>query len=150
MNKLIALISVLFLAPGLALADPVLHIGDPWAPEAPPGRMMAGFMQLHNASDEAIRLVDAESPQFGHVEIHTMIMDEGVMRMRRLDELVIEPDEAVELRPGGLHLMLMEPLERVEVGDRIAITLIDDQNRRYPLQAEVRVRQRPSMVDQGP
>lgn len=147
MRKLTTLAVALCLAPMLALADPVLQIGDPWSPEAPPGRMMAGFMALHNASAEPIRLVDASSPAFGHVEIHTMVMDEGVMRMRRLDYLSIEPGESVELRPGGLHLMLMEPREQLSAGDRIDIELIDDQGRRYPLSSEVRVRHRPSMVD---
>lgn len=150
MTKLTMLGLVLGLICPLALAEPALHIADPWSPEAPPGRMMAGFMELHNASDQAIRLVDAASPLFGHVEIHTMFMDDGVMRMRRLDELVIEPGQSVSLRPGGLHLMLIEPLEPQEplaAGDRIAIELLDDQGRAYQLEAEVRVRQRPSRVD---
>ena len=141
------LCSSLMLLPMLALADAPLQITEAWSPEAPPGRMMAGFMQLYNNGEEDIALVDAASPQFAHVEIHTMIMDEGVMRMRRLDELVIEAGKIVELRPGGLHLMLIEPLERLAIGDLIEIELIDDQGRRYPLTSEVRERHRPSMVD---
>lgn len=141
-----ALVAMLLL-PSLALAEPLLQITDPWSPEAPPGRMMAGFMGLHNASDQAVVLVDAASPLFGRVEIHTMIMDEGVMRMRRLEQLVIEAGQVIELRPGGLHLMLMQPLQQLQAGDRIDIELIDDQDRRFPLTAEVRVRQRPAMAD---
>jgi copper(I)-binding protein len=104
-------------------------------------------MELQNNGDEPIVLVDGESPLFGHVEIHTMIMDEGVMRMRRLDELVIEPGQNVQLRPGGLHLMLIEPLGSLALGDTIDITLIDDQGERHTLVSEVRQRNRPSMVD---
>ncbi|TVS12664.1 MAG: copper chaperone PCu(A)C [Wenzhouxiangella sp.] len=147
MTKLTPFAVFLLLFPLLALADPNLHVGDPWSPEAPPGRMMAGFMELRNDSDKTIRLVDAASPLFGHVEIHTMVMDDGVMRMRRLDELAIEPGQTVALRPGGLHLMLMEPHERLAAGDLIDIELIDDQDRRYALSAQVRERNRPSMVD---
>lgn len=135
---------LLFL-PLLAVSEPALEIIDPWSPEAPPGRMMAGFMALHNPTDTAIVLVDARSPQFGHVEIHTMVMDDGVMRMRRLEQLPIEPGAGVSLEPGGLHLMFIEPLEPLRVGDHISVELIDERGRAHPLQAEVRVRHRPGM-----
>lgn len=147
MKRLRMLLSSLLILPLFALADTPLQVTEAWSPEAPPGRMMAGFMQLHNTGEEDIALVDATSPLFGHVEIHTMVMDEGVMRMRRLDELVIEAGQLVELEPGGLHLMLIEPLERLTIGDRIEIELIDDQDRRYPLTSEVRDRQRQTMGD---
>ncbi|MEE4637508.1 MAG: copper chaperone PCu(A)C [Wenzhouxiangella sp.] len=147
MNRFQMMLTSLLLLPAVGLAEQALVITDAWSPEAPPGRMMAGFMELHNQSDEAIVLVDGESPLFGHVEIHTMIMDEGVMRMRRLEELVIEAGQSVELRPGGLHLMLIEPLEPLALGDTIDITLIDDQGDHHPLVSEIRQRNRPSMVD---
>ncbi len=145
MKNTIPLALLLLLAPLLVMAEAALDILDPWSPEAPPGRMMAGFMDLHNPTDSAIVLVDARSPQFGHVEIHTMIMDDGVMRMRRLDELVIAPGATVTLEPGGLHLMFIEPLDPLRIGDYIAVELIDEQGRLYPLQTEVRARHRPGM-----
>ncbi len=145
MKHRIPLALLLLLAPLLVMAEAALDIVDPWSPEAPPGRMMAGFMDLHNPTDTPIVLVDARSPQFGHVEIHTMIMEDGVMRMRRLDELVVEPGTTVTLEPGGLHLMFIEPLEQFSLGDAIAVELIDDQGRLFPLQAEVRPRHRPGM-----
>ena len=138
---------LLWLAPSLALAGNALVIADPWSPEAPPGRMMAGFLTLENTGTEAIALVDGESPEFGHVEIHTMMMDDGVMRMRKLDELVIEPGEIVELKPGGLHLMLMQPAQSFKAGQTIDITLIDKQGNEYALVSEVRKRNRPMMTD---
>lgn len=147
MTRIQMLLLTLLLIPAVALAERGLVISDAWSPEAPPGRMMAGFMELQNTGEDVIVLVDGESPLFGHVEIHTMIMDEGVMRMRRLDELAIEPGELVKLRPGGLHLMLIDPQQPLTLGDTIAITLIDDQGDRYPLVSEVRERNRPSMAD---
>lgn len=141
----IPLVCLCLLTPLLLWADAGLEIIDPWSPEAPPGRMMAGFMELRNDSPEPIILVDAASPQFGHVEIHTMLMEDGVMRMRRLDQLPIEPGQTVTLQPGGLHLMFIEPLMQMRLGERIEVELIDDQGRAYPLAAEVRARQRPTM-----
>ena len=146
-RPLLTLLTLLTVAPVLALAEIPLTVEDPWTPEAPPGRMMAGFMLLHNPGESDVALVDATSPGFGHVEIHTMVMDDGVMRMRRLDELVIPAGETVELRPGGLHLMLIEPLESFSQGDQIEVELIDDQGRRLGLQSEVRSRTRPDLMD---
>ncbi len=147
MTRIQMLLIALLLIPAGALAERGLVISDAWSPEAPPGRMMAGFMELHNTGEDTIVLIDGESPLFGHVEIHTMSMEEGVMRMRRLDELAIEPGEVVELRPGGLHLMLIDPKQPLALGDSIDITLIDDQGDRYALVSEVRKRTRPSMND---
>lgn len=119
-----------------------VEIIDPWTPEAPPGRMMAGFMQIDNGRTEEIVLVDAESPQFGHVEIHTMVMEDGVMRMRRLEELRIPAGQTVVLEPGGLHIMLIEPLGEYPAGELIDIELITGDGERIGLQSEVRPRSR--------
>lgn len=123
-----------------ALADSPLSFENAWSPVAPPGRMMAGYVDIHNHSDRTIRLVGGTSPQFERVEIHTMTMDDGVMRMRRLDELAIEAGETVTLEPGGLHLMLFSPEERVTIGDVIEIELQDTDGGSHGLSAEVRER----------
>ncbi len=149
MPQRLVLVLILLLAAMLASAEPRLQIIDPWSPEAPPGRMMAGFMGLHNPTAAPIVLVDAHSPQFAHVEIHTMIMDEGVMRMRRLEQLRIEPGASINLAPGGLHLMFIEPLAHRVAGDRIEVELMDDQGHSHPLVAEVRARHRPGALAGG-
>jgi len=70
----------------------------------------AVYMTLTNNTDEDVRLVGAQTDVAGVVEIHESSMnDEGVMQMRPLtDGLSIPAGETVELRPGGLHLMLMD------------------------------------------
>ena len=73
-----------------------------------PGRnMSAGFMVLTNNTDDAIRITAATSPQYAAVEIHETTIDEGIARMRELDELVVPAHGSVTLRRGGKHLMLM-------------------------------------------
>jgi copper(I)-binding protein len=125
-----------------ALAETGLSVTDAWSPQAPPGRMMAGFMQLENRGSEPIVLTHGESQRFGRVEIHTMRMDEGVMRMRKLDSLEVPAGERVELRPGGLHLMLMQPTGDFDLGDRFELDLIDAAGQRWPVTLEVRERRR--------
>ena len=60
----------------------------------------------HGVSDD--RLIAAKSAIAQRVEIHSMGLDQGVMRMRAVvDGLVIAAGDSVTLAPGGLHIMLM-------------------------------------------
>jgi copper(I)-binding protein len=73
-----------------------------------PGRhMSAGYLVLTNNTDEPIRITGATSPQFAKVEIHETTLEDGVARMRRLEELVVPARQSVRLERGGKHLMLM-------------------------------------------
>ncbi len=141
LNWKMLLIPVLISLSLSSWAAPRLEIHDPWTPEAPPGRMMAGFMTLHNPGTEPVVITKAESERFGRVEIHTMTMVDGVMRMRRLEQLDVAPGETVRLESGGIHLMLMQPLGPLVQGDTIAITLVTNTGERLELISTVRPRQ---------
>jgi len=134
------LAGLLLLSSATAADAAQLEFEGGWSPEAPPGRMMAGYVTIRNVSNRDITLVGGESEQFQEVEIHTMSMDEGVMRMRRLDELVVEASGSVELAPRGLHLMLIGPKSSLTAGDRIEITLRDDAGDTHALWLKVRSR----------
>ena len=78
-----------------------------WARASVPGQMASGaFMRL--TSPEATRLVRAESPVAGVVEVHEMKMEGDIMKMRALPGLDLPAGQAVELKPGGYHVMLMD------------------------------------------
>ena len=49
-----------------------------------------------------------------------------MMRMRALPELRISGGERLVLRPGGVHLMLMEPNAPLRRGDTVTARLIVD------------------------
>ncbi len=60
------------------------------------------------------KLLSASTPLCGHVEIHTMIEDDGIFRMRKIENLLVKADHENLLEPSGYHLMLMDlklPLE---------------------------------------
>jgi copper(I)-binding protein len=137
-----ALLSLLLALMSPASAqDTALAFDDPWVPEAPPGRMMAGFMVIENLSDEAVVLVDVRAEGFGHAEIHDMVIDDqGIMRMRRMEALTVPAGEAVTLASGGFHLMLMQPQASFSAGDHIDLVLIDANGVEHPVTASVRPR----------
>lgn len=75
-------------------------------------------------SAQPARLVAASSPAAGVVEIHEMTMDGNVMRMRALPGLDLPAGKAVELKPGGLHLMLIDLKQPLEPGKTVPVTLV--------------------------
>lgn len=80
-----------------------------WSRATPAGsNVAAGYLKIANKGTAADRLTGGSFERVGKVEIHTMIDDGGIMKMRPLETgLEIRPGETVELKPGGLHLMLM-------------------------------------------
>lgn len=143
MPKAPILLTIALLSIASALADSdKLRFENAWTPEAPPGRMMAGFMEIHNPGSEPVAIVGARAEGFGHVELHNTTMEDGVMRMRRIDTLTVDPGGSLTLEPGGLHLMLIEPERSFRDGDQIALVLIDSESREYPVASKVRPRRR--------
>jgi len=68
----------------------------------------AGYMRILNEGSASVRLVGGETPTSATLEVHTMSMDNGVMRMRPASEgLEIAAGASVELKPGGYQLMLI-------------------------------------------
>lgn len=87
-----------------------LEVRDAWIRAAPPGAMMlAGYAQLRNVGDAPVVIVGASSDAFGSVSLHESVSENGVERMRPLGRITIAPGAGVALRPGGKHLMLMQP-----------------------------------------
>ncbi len=80
------------------------------------------FMHIQSVQDA--KLVAAQSPVAGVVEVHEMAMDGGVMKMRAVPSLALPAGKAVELKPGGYHVMLMDLKGQVKDGDTVPVTLI--------------------------
>lgn len=81
------------------------------------------FMTI--TSSEAASLVSATSPIAGKVELHEMQMEGGaMMRMRRVENINLPANKAVELGPGGYHVMLMELRQRLDEGKVVPLNLI--------------------------
>ncbi len=93
--------------------------------EANPDAVSAAYMTIENAGETAVRLVAAETPAAGLVEIHETTIGEGdVMRMRPVEDgIVIPPGEQAELRPGGYHIMLLELERDLLAWDAFSLTL---------------------------
>ncbi|MBK7146577.1 MAG: copper chaperone PCu(A)C [Xanthomonadales bacterium] len=120
-----ALLWLVLLAMGVVQAgDAALAARDGWIRAAPPvAKVRAGYLVIENHGDAEVVLNAADSADFGAIEIHEMIDDAGTMRMRRVLELRVPANGRVELKPGGLHLMMFRPQRELPEGAEVKIAL---------------------------
>ena len=102
-----------------------LVITQAWSRATPGGAKIAGgYLTVENKGSAPDRLVGGVGDNIGKVEIHEMAMNNGVMKMRPLDNgLAIEPGKTVKLAPGGYHLMLMDLKQPFKAGEKVPVTL---------------------------
>lgn len=105
----------------VALAEPV-RVEGAWARATVPGQQVGGVYMTLTAADDS-QLLGGASPAARAVEVHEMVMDGDVMRMRPMDALALPAGRAVELRPGGLHLMLIDLKAPLVAGASVPLTL---------------------------
>jgi copper(I)-binding protein len=110
----------------LLTASPVwsqVEVEKPWMRAPPPGsKLAAGYMTIRNKSATPDRLVGASSPAAARVETHVHIKDGDILRMREVKGYDIPAKGALELKPGGAHLMFVE-VKPLKEGDKVPVTL---------------------------
>lgn len=100
-----------------------MTVENPFArPSAGTAGAGAAYMTIRNPGP-ADRLVAASTPAARAAELHTHIREGDVMRMRKVETIEIPGSGAVELKPGGLHVMLMGLVRPLKTGDTFALTL---------------------------
>ena len=111
------LLSVL-LAPALAQTT----VSEPWVRGTVTQQKVTGaFMTLTSA--QGAKLLSAASPVAGVVEVHEMAMEGNTMKMRAVPALELPAGKAVQLKPGGYHVMLIDLKQPLKEGDTVPITL---------------------------
>ena len=88
-----------------------------------PGQQVAGgFMKIENKGGVDL-LVSASSPVAGEVQLHEMAMEGNVMKMRQVKDIPVPAGGAVELKPGGMHLMFMNIKAPLTAGETVPVKL---------------------------
>ncbi len=118
--------SMLILAvAGLAVAPTAfaqITVTDPWVRGTVAGQMATGaFMQLKSPADAV--LVAVASPVAKIAEIHEMKMEGSIMRMNAVDRVALPAGKAVDFKPGGYHVMLMDLVKPLKEGDTVPLQL---------------------------
>ena len=119
------LLSAMFIASILISAcskQDSIEIKNQWARASNDGQdVSAAYMTI--VSNEDTSLIAIDSDVADAIEIHSMSMENGVMKMRMLDTLDLIADKPTELSPGGFHLMLFDLKKPLTAGKEAHFTL---------------------------
>jgi copper(I)-binding protein/putative intracellular protease/amidase len=97
-------------------------VQNAWIQEMPPARRLtAAYLTIENLSGKESALLSAKADVAGAVELHRAEMNNGMMRMRKLDRIAL-PAGKTELT-GDLHIMLIDLKSPLKDGDQVALTL---------------------------
>lgn len=128
MRMIAALLAVLLATPASAadVAKGDIRVSQPWARATPGGtKVAAGYLTITNAGKSADKLIGGTTAIATTVEVHDMTMTDGVMRMRRVEGgLEIKPGATVTLKPGGLHVMMLDIAAPLKQGEKMKGTLV--------------------------
>ncbi|MCI7237926.1 copper chaperone PCu(A)C [Campylobacter sp.] len=83
----------------------------------------AAFFVIKNNSDKDIAITSANSDIAEKNELHTHIKENKMMKMMKIEKLVVPAKSSLELKSGGDHVMLMGLKKELKVGDEINLEL---------------------------
>lgn len=94
------------------------------------GQNTAAFVVIQNHSHQDLKLIKALTPIAGKVELHRSFAEDGIQKMRRVDNIPINAGEKAVLESGGLHIMLFNLKSNLEDNpdkpQEVPITLLFD------------------------
>jgi len=97
-----------------------------------------GYLSIRNDGTEPDRLVGGTATVAGRFEVHATTVENGVARMRRVDDgILIEPGSTVDLASGGRHVMLLDLKGPIMKGTSFDGTLVFERSGTVPVRFSV-------------
>ena len=139
MKKFSLLLASLMVSAGaLAAAADMVTVDEPYVRLAPPNAPATGaFMVIKNAGDKDVKVVKADNPASKVTELHTHLNENGVMKMRPVAAIDVKSKGEAVLKPGGLHVMMINLNAPMKEGDVVPITLTFDDGSSKKVDARV-------------
>ncbi|EAJ6143046.1 copper chaperone PCu(A)C [Campylobacter lari] len=106
-----------------------ITVNDPYVRQTPPNsKTTAFFLELKNNSNQDIKLIKAQSSLSDTTEIHDHIMENGKKMMVQIPQITIKANSSAELKPGGMHIMVLNLKENITPQTKANLTLYFDDN----------------------
>lgn len=119
-------------------AAEALAVRHAWARATPPGSTVAAaYLTIDNAGGRSDRLLSIASPRARSAEVHAVVREGELVRMRKVNPLHVGAGERVALEPGGLHVMLMGLNAPLRSGGKLPLTLVFEQAGEIRVEAEI-------------
>ncbi len=103
-----------------------LAIYDAWARKSLSSNSnSAAYMKINNPTNRSITIVGASASKIANnVELHkSFVDDKGISRMTSIDKIVVPAQSEIELKPGGIHIMLFDLKNRLITGNQFTINV---------------------------
>jgi copper(I)-binding protein len=128
----------LMLISNFAFANSI-NIEDAYVRATPPNTQnSAAFMVIHNTLNKDVKLVSASSDIAQRVELHEHIHEDGMMKMRQVEEISIQSEQKVALKPGGYHVMFLGLKEALKEGNSVQFSLYFDNGDKIMIDAPIK------------
>lgn len=116
-----------------------VSVENPYVKEVAPNmKNSAAFMTIKNDSDKKITLVSATNDASSITELHTHLKKDGMMAMYKVKAIEIPAKGVAELKPMGLHVMLIGLNKQLKEGDTVNLELIFDNKETLKVSAPVK------------
>jgi len=116
-----------------------IEVKNPWVRTAPPNAPMLGaFMQIHNNTNNDLKLLSATAARYKKTELHKTINNDGLMKMAQQEFMPIKAKSSLNLKPGSWHIMLISPDVVPIEGDTVKINLTFDNGTSQMINAVVK------------
>jgi len=123
-----------------------IQVTEPSVRAVPPGQNQTGaYLTLHNTDKQGHALVKAASPAARATELHTVVDEGGMTKMRPVAKMDIAAGGSTRLQPGGLHIMLIGLKQPLAEGANVPLTLIFEDGSHKEISAPVRAITVPGM-----
>lgn len=120
-------------------SDPKIMVMEPWARSSPRGMTNgAVYMMFMNEGNTTDTLMSAESEVAETVELHESKMEGEVMKMKPVSSIEVPAGGSTTLKPGGLHVMLINLKQELTPGEKITLTLNFEKSGPMTIEAEIR------------
>ena len=130
--------SLMFSAGALAGAADNVSVHEPYVRLAPPNAPATGaFMVIRNGGAKDVKVVKADNPVSKVTELHTHLNEGGVMKMRPVAGIDVKAGGEAVLKPGSLHIMMIDLKAPMKEGDVVPITLTFDDGSAKQVEAKV-------------
>jgi len=119
-----------------------IGVMNSWIREAhPDAPVHAGYMVMVNVAQEPLEVLEITSDDYESIEVHEMAPSEsGMMKMRRIENVVIPANGLMKLEPGGKHLMLKGPKRELRSGQVVDMVFKFDNGREQLVSIQVNTR----------
>ncbi|ROV60425.1 copper chaperone PCu(A)C [Vibrio ponticus] len=116
------ILATLLLSPLAHASDVMLH--NPYARATPPNAATSAvFVEIMNHSEKERAIVSASTPAAGKVELHDVIHEGDMMKMRQIEKITLPAHSHTSLKPGSLHIMLFDLTKPLVEGENIEVEI---------------------------